>query len=64
MDVKRRTSKWIKKIIHINSNVSVLFIKDYQDLDHFAPVINYLKGDKIFIFLENKELIQDKRPFF
>lgn len=40
------------------------FIKDYQDLDHFAPVINYLKGDKIFVFLENKELIQDKRLIF
>lgn len=40
------------------------FIKDYQDLDHFAPVINYLKGDKIFIYLENKELIKDKRLIF
>ena len=38
------------------------FIKDHQDLDHFIPIINFLKKEnKIIIFLENEKLIDDNR---
>ena len=38
------------------------FIKDYQDLDHFVPIITTLKdSNKIFVVLENNDLENDKR---
>jgi len=38
------------------------FIKDHQDLDHFIPIIDFLKKEnKIIIFLENEKLIDDNR---
>lgn len=41
------------------------FIKDHQDLDHFVPIINFLKKEKkIIIFLEDKKLIEDNRIKF
>ncbi len=38
------------------------FIKDYQDLDHFVPIITTLKDtNKIYVILENTDLENDKR---
>ena len=37
------------------------FIKDYQDLDHFVPIITTLKdSNKIYVILENNDL-ENKR---
>jgi len=41
------------------------FIKDHQDLDHFVPIITFLKdNNKILVNLENDELIGDNRINF
>jgi len=41
------------------------FIKDHQDLDHFVPIITFLKdNNKILVNLENDELISDNRINF